>query len=189
MTPKIMVPVSVVVLLIANIHVSHGGWPISDPNAPSGTPNIKDTAKYNLIDADPSCFHEGVCPMFPPGGQLSAFPNSEEKYQQFLHNLHRMHPNQSLETPIGKWFYGADTGGGRTFFHNSDYCGVPPNPNSIVPRKPLYWYSDANQMARFKQWDEKYCDQDWYTQTGMNAHNTCGWGTEEITVWGPDEYC
>ena len=100
-----------------------------------------------------------------------------------------MQPNQSLTTPLGRYFWGANTGGGKTFFHNSAYCGVPPNPMSIVPRKPLYWYSDANQMARFKQWDEHTCDQDWYDQGGMNAHNTCGWGKGDITVWGPEEYC
>ena len=58
-----------IALLLVNVHLSHGGWPISDPNVPkgSGWPNVKQSAKYNLIDVDPSCFHEGVCNMFPPG--------------------------------------------------------------------------------------------------------------------------
>ena len=41
--------------------------------------------------------------MFPPGGELSVFPNSEEKFQHLLFNLHRMFTNYSLDIDIGKY--------------------------------------------------------------------------------------
>ena len=65
----IMMYMGSTLLIVLNIHVSQGGWPISDPTVAkkSGWPNVKQSAQYNLIDADPSCWYEGVCPMFPPG--------------------------------------------------------------------------------------------------------------------------
>ena len=158
--------------------IVYGGYPISDPNA--ATIGGK-TQPYNLIDTDPSCFYEGICPMFPPGGRLSAFPNSEEKFQHLLHNLHRMFPNQSQEVAEGKWKYGGNTRGGRTSYctRGCDYCGTWHS-----ERRPLWWYSDANQMARFKQWDESQCDQSWYEQSGNSAHSTCKLGLAPVTMWG-----
>eukprot|EP01083_Nonionella_stella_P308454 1088213_1 len=51
---------------------------------------------------------------------------------------------------------------------------------------PLYWYSDANQAARFKQYDENACDQDWYDEPGQNAHSTCHWVLPE---YGGGSHC
>ena len=133
----------------------------------------------------PSSKHRGT------GGELSAFPNSEEKFQQILHNLHRMHSNNSLWTPLGTWLYGANTAR-LSFFAGGEYCGTSDNPNTIDPRKPIYWYSDANHMARFKQWDENSCNQSWYDGYEDGAHGTCEWGLPSdagTTVWGADEFC
>ena len=66
----------------------------------------------------------------------------------------------------------------------SSYCGNERDSNLM----PLYWYSPANAICRFKQWDEKTCDQDWYDESGQTLHSTCGWG-QEITMWGADGYC
>ena len=117
------------------------------------------------------------------GGELSVFPNSEEKFQHLLHNLDRMHPNQSLYTPLGKWMYGTH-GEATRCPRGSYYCGNERDSNLM----PLYWYSPSNTMARFKQWDEKTCDQSWYDESQQTLHSTCGWG-EEITIWGADGYC
>ena len=67
--------------------------------------------------------------------------------------------------------YGADTTKAR-FFAGGD-CGKA---SSIDLRKPIYWYSDANQMARYRQgngsldnvafcWDEK--DNCWFDMETM----------------------
>eukprot|EP00486_Rosalina_sp_Unknown_P005000 CAMPEP_0201566878 /NCGR_PEP_ID=MMETSP0190_2-20130828/6992_1 /ASSEMBLY_ACC=CAM_ASM_000263 /TAXON_ID=37353 /ORGANISM="Rosalina sp." /LENGTH=554 /DNA_ID=CAMNT_0047986173 /DNA_START=392 /DNA_END=2056 /DNA_ORIENTATION=+ len=50
----------------------------------------------------------------------------------------------------------------------------------------MYWYSDANQLARFKQYDENSCDQDWYDEPGVNAHSTCDWVKDE---YGGGSHC
>ena len=71
--------------IILIIDITFGSIPISDYWA-SGVGGK--TQPYNLIDTDPTCWYEGTCPMFPPGGKLSAFPNSEEKFQHLLHNLY-----------------------------------------------------------------------------------------------------
>eukprot|EP01084_Bolivina_argentea_P232232 391455_1 len=165
--------------------ITFGGYPISNPHSTT----LEDkTTPYNLIDTDPSCFHQEICPMFPPGGELSSFPNSEEKFQQLLGNLHRMFPNQSLGTPLGHWKNGANTIGGETTFCTTPspcrYCGH-------AAQAPLYWYSDANQAARFKQWDYKHCDKAWYTSAPENTdekHGTCKWGLNPVSTWGSGSY-
>ena len=99
-----------------------------------------------------------------------------------------MHPNNSVYTPLGKYLYGANTAGGLTRkaggWGKSNYCGNMPDDDAL----PMYWYSPANTMARFKQWDESTCDQSWYSEDGQDLHSTCKWG-EEITMWGADGYC
>ena len=83
---------------------THGSAPIS---AFEDT-KIPDWYPYNLIETDVSCYKAGICPMFPPGGELSVFPNSEEKFQMALHNMHRLHktPNTSdiEDVDITKWW-------------------------------------------------------------------------------------
>eukprot|EP01083_Nonionella_stella_P121588 365379_1 len=164
------------VLLLFNI--VYGGLPISYPNQGP----TQQAIPYNLIDANPSCFERGICPMFPPGGRLSAFPNSEEKYQMILHNLHRLWANATKNYLITytKYKWGANTGGGLTYYCKTDdchYCG-----DTQPYYAPLYWYSDANQAARFKQYDENTCDSSWYSDpicvsgsgNSPNKHCTCG---------------
>ena len=116
------------------------------------------------------------------GGELSAFPNSEEKFQHLLHNLHRMHSNNTLYTPLG----------GRTAYFSgvgADNCGSTPDRAALNARAPLYWYSDANQAARFKQWDASTCNESWYGEPGRDAHSTCRWGLDELTTWGAASWC
>jgi len=176
---------------VAIVDMCFASIPISDP-----TLSYVDRASmmYNLIDVDPACWYNGYCPMFPPGGELSVFPNSEEKFQQILHNLHRMHSNNSLSTPLGKYLFGANTAV-ESFFAGGAYCGSADTPGTLDPRKPLYWYSDANTMARFKQWDENTCEQAWYDDEGAvdGAHSTCQWGSDVdgggLTVWGHSDFC
>ena len=115
--------------------------------------------------------------MFPPGGQLSVFPNSEEKFQQLLFNMHRMFSNYSLDIDIGMYLYGNNPAGGLSFFHRSQYCGS----NSAI-RKPLYWYSDANQAARFNAWDYSTCNQSYYN--GVTPYITCAEGLNVPPIWG-----
>ena len=165
---------SLLLSLLTLFKITNGSVPISDyfsSSMPVSRP------PYNLIDADPSCWYEGLCPMFPPGGKLSVFPNNEEKYQQLLANMHRMHPNHSRAVDIGKYTFGADTTSELEFCKSCDFCGT------YYAMKPMYWYSDANQVARFKQWDEDTCDQSWYDEDGISAHYTCPWGLKNITVW------
>ena len=156
----------------------NAGWPITEPNSTShGRDANIVRVPYNMIDAFPSCYWRGLCPMFHPGGELSSFPNSEEKVQHLMHNMFRMFANQSLDIKWGKWTLAANknwprdggNGWGRTYYCKSacDYCGT-----THRDRKPLYWYSDANQAARFKQYDENSCDQDWYDEPGQGAHST-----------------
>ena len=45
--------------------------------------------------------------------------------------------------------------GGLTYY---DDCGICFCGKTHHRRRPLYWYSPANQGARFKQWDENQCD-------------------------------
>eukprot|EP01083_Nonionella_stella_P098909 278198_1 len=137
------------------------GYPLSDPY--DGSKNTP----YNLIDTNPQCFWEGTCPFFP-GGAISTFPNSEERFQHILHNMHRMFPNNSLATPLGSRML--NTLGDDTSFPYGTYCGT-------ANVKPQWWYSTANQMARFKQWDETTCNQSWYHQPDITPHSTCGWGS------------
>ena len=154
---------------IVNINIVNAGWPITEPNATAHGRDAKIIrVPYNMIDAYPSCHWRGICPMFPPGGQLSAFPNSEEKAQQIFKNMFRMYANESLSMPWLKWKYGANKNGGLTYYCGGcDYCGT-----TSYNRKPLYWYSDANQVARFKQYDEKSCNSAWYKQPGISKHYT-----------------
>ena len=161
------------------ISTAYGGWPVTEPNTTNGrsdnqgpTWNWEGGAKvpvpYNMVDVCPSCYWRGVCPMFPPGGELSAFPNSEEKWQHLIHNMFRMFGNQSLDIKWGKWQLAVNKNLGRTYYCRAcKYCGL-----THRDKRPLYWYSDANQAARFKQYDENACDQDWYDEPGINAHNT-----------------
>ena len=149
-----------------------GSAPISDfedDEIPSWYP-------YNLIETDVSCYKVGVCPMFPPGGELSVFPNSEEKFQHALHNMHRMHKNPNatdiINVDITKWFNGGwATSTYAAYYTGGDYCGTG---SSI--RHPLYWYSDANAGARLKAWDENTCI------SLSNAHLTCNNAQNEI-IW------
>ena len=60
---------------------------------------------------------------------------------------------------------------------SSDWCG-----RAFYLQKPLYWYSDANQMARFNAWDHDSCNQSWYEQ--YNEHYTCGMGLDTDPIWG-----
>ena len=156
-------------ILISIPHTIIAGWPITEPNSTlHGRYANIDRVPYNMIDAFPSCHWRGLCPMFPPGGELSAFPNSEEKYKHVMHNMFRMFPNESIEIIWGKWTLAANKNWGRTkYCVGCEYCGT-----THSDRKPLYWYSDANQVARFKQYDENSCDQDWYNQPGISAHHT-----------------
>merc|ERR1719376_914591 len=98
-----------------------------------------------------------------------------------------MHPNNSVYTPIGKWLDGANTGGGLTRrgdgWGKSQYCGNMPDEDTI----PLHWYSPANTMARFKQWDEKTCDSSWYNEDGRDRHSSCGRG-QKVTMSGAKGY-
>eukprot|EP01084_Bolivina_argentea_P100457 180369_1 len=159
---------TIIITLVMTIGVAFAGYPISIPFTNDTTHRVA----YNLIDTDPSCYHRGFCPNFYPGGKLSTFPNSEEKYQHILHNMFRVFTNQSLSIKYGKWINGSDKSGGRTYFsQQGPYCG-----NSYVKRKPLYWYSDSNQAARFKQWDYNTCNKYWYSQVGNNDHITCMYG-------------
>eukprot|EP01084_Bolivina_argentea_P158397 275921_1 len=168
-------------LIVSQItNIVFSGYPISYPNDLTRTR----IPPYNLIDTDPSCWYEGVCPMFPPGGELSIFPNHEEKWQHILHNIHRMFTNCSLTLPACKYKCGGNPGCGNTTYcsNGCDYCGdVKSN-----ERGPMYWYSDANQAARFKQWDEKNCDSAWYkSQPGViDRHYTCKWGNTNMAYWG-----
>eukprot|EP01083_Nonionella_stella_P009616 27610_1 len=160
------------------------GYPLSDPYNGLGM-NGK-ILPYNLIDTNPKCFWNGACP-FRPGGALGTFPNSEERFQHILHNMHRMFPNSSLATRLGSYAYG--TWGHDTFWANDgEFCG-----GRDSSRKPLMWYSPANQMARFKQWDESTCGSGWYSYVypanhathpneHTNRHMTCGWGTSTTSV-------
>eukprot|EP01084_Bolivina_argentea_P142082 249619_1 len=79
-----------------------------------------------------------------------------------------------------KYKWGANTGGGLTYYCKTDdchYCG-----DTQPYYAPLYWYSDANQAARFKQYDENTCDSSWYSDpicvsgsgNSPNKHCTCG---------------
>jgi len=169
MTPSISV---ISTALIAIISTVNAGYPITEPNSGTHGRSAQITrVPYNMIDAYPSCYARGLCPMFQPGGELSAFPNSEEKAQQLLHNMFRMFPNESLVIKWGKWRLAANKNLGRTFYCPScEFCGT-----THLDRKPLYWYSDANQAARFKQYDENSCDQSWYDEPGVTAHHTCKW--------------
>eukprot|EP01083_Nonionella_stella_P186139 680670_1 len=156
------------------------GYPISDPDTHSYD------VPYNLIDTDPECFWSSACP-FAPGSAWGTFPNSEERFQHILHNMHRMFPNSSLATRLGSYAYG--TWGHDTFWANDgEFCG-----GRDSSRKPLMWYSPANQMARFKQWDESTCGSGWYSYVypanhathpneHTNRHMTCGWGTSTTSV-------
>eukprot|EP01083_Nonionella_stella_P089890 251031_1 len=157
------------------VHAVHGGLPVSYPGV--GNEDFGDgSVPYNMIDTNPSCYERGICPMFPPGGRLSAFPNSEEKVQHIIHNLFRMWGNYSLDIKYGKWKWAVTDKGGRTHYCTScRYCG-----DTRIDMVPLYWYSDANQAARFKQYDENACDQDWYDQSGITAHHTCDWVLSEF---------
>ena len=70
---------------------------------PDDWENTHGQPPYNLVDTDPNCYYDDHCPMFYPGGQWSAFPNSEEKTLMIIQNMHRMFPNQSLHLKWGKW--------------------------------------------------------------------------------------
>eukprot|EP01083_Nonionella_stella_P171133 583835_1 len=156
--------------------IVYGGLPISYPGEGIKHP-ISELVPYNLIDTNPSCYARGLCPMFPPGGRLSAFPNSEEKYQMILHNLWRMWGNDTRDLKWGRYKWGANTGAGLTYYCKTDeckFCGDT-NPKML----PLYWYSDANQASRFKQFDEKQCITAWYHEPGQSKHSTCNWIQEQ----------
>eukprot|EP00484_Ammonia_sp_Unknown_P030926 CAMPEP_0197024200 /NCGR_PEP_ID=MMETSP1384-20130603/4811_1 /TAXON_ID=29189 /ORGANISM="Ammonia sp." /LENGTH=912 /DNA_ID=CAMNT_0042452547 /DNA_START=130 /DNA_END=2868 /DNA_ORIENTATION=+ len=178
-------------------------WPFCDtatyPNCalytgPTSSGKVADNLPYNLIDVDPICWYRGWCPCFPPGGEYSAFPNSEEKFQQILHNLHRMFANQTLGTSYGKYPNGANTNGGPTTYCTTsgcDFCGDWDDDyrDPIKRRRPQYWYSDANQAARFKQFDYTTCNKSWFYQTGVGFHTTCKWGDalaadSRVAQWG-----
>ena len=157
-------------MILFTAYTVNAGWPITAPNSTLHGRNVKITrVPYNMVDAFPSCYWRGVCPMFPPGGELSSFPNSEEKVQHIMHNMFRMFPNESLELKWGKWRLAVNKNLGRTYYCSwaCDFCG-----STDLNRKPLYWYSDANQAARFKQYDENACDQLWYEESGITAHHT-----------------
>ena len=159
--------ITILLIVITYItYIVNSGWPITEPNSTRWSTRVP----YNMIDAFPSCYWRGICPMFYPGGELSAFPNSEEKVQHIMHNMFRMFANVSLEIKWGKWRNAVNKNWGRTTFCTEArcrFCGT-----THIDRKPMYWYSDANQAARFKQYDENSCDQDWYEQDGNNAHVT-----------------
>ena len=53
-----------------------------------------------------------------PGGEWSAFPNSEEKASMILQQMYRMWANESLNLTWGKWLYGANTAV-RAFYYSS----------------------------------------------------------------------
>eukprot|EP01083_Nonionella_stella_P181435 649962_1 len=168
-------------LLLFIINIVYGGLPVSYPGEGIQHP-ISEIVPYNLIDTNPSCYDRGFCPMFYPGGRLSSFPNSEEKFQMLLHNLWRMWGNVTRNLPLGKYKWGANTQAGLTYYCKTDSCrscgdtihpGYNKNGDWKRGTMPLYWYSDANQAARFKQYDENTCDQAWYEYTG-SAHSTCG---------------
>eukprot|EP01083_Nonionella_stella_P148317 469250_1 len=101
---------------------------------------------------------------------------SEERFQHILHHMHRMFPNQSLTTPLGYYFdgIGKDVNDHCYWPIHGDHCG-----SRDKNRQPLSWYSDANQNARFKQWDEQTCDQWWYKG---EARLTCYLGLIEKSV-------
>ena len=138
------ITVFIVIYLIST--VVYGGIPISN--------SLDDTWSrvYNLIDTDPRCYYNGICPMFEPGSKLAAFPNSEEKQQGIMHNHFRLFANQTLNTSYGRYLYNANDAV-ETYYGGGYYCG-----STKASRRPLYWYSDANQAARYKQWDEDQCD-------------------------------
>eukprot|EP01083_Nonionella_stella_P273569 928068_1 len=153
--------------------IVYGGIPVSIPGI-GHNKQYPMVVPYNLIDTNASCYHRGLCPeLFKPGGRLGSFPNSEEKYQMLLQNLFRMWGNDTRDLKWAKYKWGANTNAGLTYYCSDDsckYCG------DTSPRMmPLYWYSDANQAARFKQYDENVCDQDWYKEPGQSAHSTCDW--------------
>ena len=72
-----------------------------------------------MIETDPNCYYGGFCPFFYPGGEWSAFPNSEEKASMILQQMYRMWANQSLNLKWGKWLYGANTAV-RAYYANAD---------------------------------------------------------------------
>lgn len=160
-----------VVYLIQSAIIVRSSLPISDPDNPSAVP------AYNLIDTKPSCFDQGICPMFPPGGQWSVFPNAEEKYQHLLFNLHRMFANHSLNIDIGMYSWYDNNGTSLSYFYDGpgSNCGT-----SSIERKPLYWYSDANQAARFLAWDRLTCN----SLLSDQDHDTCQKGLDIEPIWG-----
>eukprot|EP01084_Bolivina_argentea_P158398 275922_1 len=168
-------------IILLSLNIVYGGLPVSYPdtlNKQMGGKNVP----YNVIDVYPSCWERGYCPMFRPGSELAAFPNSEEKTQMIFKNMFRMFANCTLTTKWGKWRFGANTNGGETYFcPTCRYCG-----DGKPDKGPLYWYSDANQVARFKQYDERSCDQNWYKEPGITAHHTCNWVKDE---WGGGSNC
>ena len=90
-------------LLLPNL--VHCALPISYPD---DWQNTFGQPPYNLIDTDPNCYEGGYCPMFKPGGEWSAFPNSEEKASMILQQMYRMFANQSLNLKWGYYLYGAN---------------------------------------------------------------------------------
>ena len=150
----------IALVLFCLVRLTYQSAPISD----FGSPTIPAWYPYNLIETDVSCYkvtgntNSPLCPMFPPGGRLSVFPNSEEKFHHALFNMHRMHytPNTTgIENiDITKWWkyktWGTSTY--AEYYTGGDYCG---RYNQL--RRPLYWYSDANAAARFKSWDFSTC--------------------------------
>eukprot|EP01083_Nonionella_stella_P303067 1047587_1 len=101
-----MLSILIDIALLLAFNIVYGGLPISHPGEGIKHP-ISELMPYNLIDANPSCYARGLCPMFPPGGRLSAFPNSEEKYQMILHNLWRMWGNDTRDLKWGRYKWGA----------------------------------------------------------------------------------
>ena len=161
--------------------MTYGSAPISDFESST----IPAWYPYNLIETDVSCYKVigdnggPLCPMFPPGGRLSVFPNSQEKFQHALHNMHRMHKNPNLtaiqNVDITRW-WGEGLSKLTTYYSAhittySQYCST-----FSTTRHPLYWYSDANAAARLKAWDQSTC-----SYVGLE-HNLCDNANVE-TIW------
>ena len=124
--------------------------------------------EYNLIDTNPECYDLGLCFYGYPGSNNSIHPNSEERTQHIFHNIARSFPFLFIDSKYGKYRFG--TWGDKTYINDNCIKNITNNNNNDNNNSNILttWYDPKlNQMARFKQFDDFYCNET------INTHYTC----------------